>query len=208
MREQDENISSLSRRERDTWHFVRRFIAREGRGPLLREVAAGLGLRSRGVAHRYVTALIQAGLVERPVRPPRGMRLANEPEPRTTVLPMLGCIVAGRPIEAVPDEAEVDLAAFFTGPGRFVLRVRGESMVEAGILDGDMVIVDRTRRAAQGDIVVALLDGNEATLKRLHSDGDGSVTLVPANPALAPVTYAAHRVQIQGVVVGQMRAYH
>ncbi|HQU15260.1 MAG: repressor LexA [Chromatiales bacterium 21-64-14] len=208
MREQNENVEGLSDRERDAWRFVRRFIAREGRSPLLREVAAGLGLRSRGVAHRYVTALVHAGLVQRPVRRHRGIRLADEPGRPTTVLPMLGYIAAGRPIEAVADESEVDLAAFFTGPGRFVLRVRGASMVDAGILDGDMVIVDRTRRAAEGDIVVALIDGNEATLKRLRGNGNGSITLVPANPALTPVTYAAQRIQIQGVVVGQMRAYH
>jgi repressor LexA len=122
-------------------------------------------------------------------------------------LPLLGRIVAGQPLEAIPDEATIDLGQFFMGPGRFVLRVQGDSMIEAGILDGDMVVVKQVEHAANGEIVVALIDGEEATLKRLRNNRDGSVTLQPANRALAPMIYPASRVQIQGVVIAQLRSY-
>ena len=93
------------------------------------------------------------------------------------------------------------------GPNRFVLRVQGDSMMEAGILDGDMVVVRSSQTARDDDIIVALIDGNEATLKYYRNNGDGSVNLIPANSAMTPMTYSAARVTIQGVVVGQMRSY-
>jgi repressor LexA len=96
---------------------------------------------------------------------------------------------------------------FFMGPNRFVLRVTGDSMIDAGILDGDMVIVEQRARASNNEIVVALIDNGEATLKRIKYNQDGTVTLIPANPDLNPVVYAAEHVAIQGVVVGQMRSY-
>jgi repressor LexA len=161
------------------------------------------------VVHRHVQALVAAGLVEVEAGRHRGIRLLDaEPVPGAMELPLLGRIVAGQPLEAIPDETSVDLGEFFMGPGRFVLRVQGDSMIEAGILDGDMVVVKQAERAADGDIVVALIDGDEATLKRIrHNRADGSVTLLPANRALAPMIYPASRVRIQGVVVAQLRAY-
>jgi repressor LexA len=93
------------------------------------------------------------------------------------------------------------------GPNRFLLKVQGDSMIEAGILDGDMVVVERCQQAADGDIVVALIDDEEATLKRLQNNHDGSVTLHPANSALTPLRYAAARIRIQGRLVGQLRSY-
>jgi repressor LexA len=111
------------------------------------------------------------------------------------------------PIEAIPGEEELDLSGFFMGANRFVLKVSGDSMCEAGILDGDMVIVERRERADNGEIVVALIDGNEATLKRFYDNRDGSVTLRPENSALQPLRYPAGRVALQGVVVGQLRSY-
>jgi len=122
-------------------------------------------------------------------------------------LPVLGRIAAGLPIEAIPDETEIDLSEFFMGPNRFVLRVDGESMVEAGILHGDMVIVESRNSARDGEIVVALIDNQEATLKTFRRNPDGSITLHPANRGMVPMRFAAERVTIQGVVVGQMRSY-
>jgi len=122
-------------------------------------------------------------------------------------LPLVGKIAAGRPIEALPDSDEIDLSDFFMGANRFVLRVQGDSMVEDGILDGDMVVVEKRATATNGEIIVALIDGTDATLKRFQLNADGSVTLRPANATLAPLRYSAQRVQIQGVVVGQMRSY-
>lgn len=198
----------LTDRQRQAYAAIRDHFARHGVAPKLTELARALGIRSRGVVHRYVRALADAGLVEVEPGRHRGIRLAGPaPAPGALELPLLGRIVAGQPLEAIPDQATIDLGQFFMGPGRFVLRVQGDSMVEAGILDGDMVVVKQAEQAADGEIVVALIDGEEATLKRLRNNRDGSVTLLPANRALAPMIYPAARVRIQGVVVAQLRAY-
>jgi repressor LexA len=201
--------SELTDRQRQAYTAIRDHLARHGVTPKLHELGRALGIRSRGVVHRHVQALVAAGLVEVEAGRHRGIRLLDaEPVPGAMELPLLGRIVAGQPLEAIPDETSVDLGEFFMGPGRFVLRVQGDSMIEAGILDGDMVVVKQAERAADGDIVVALIDGDEATLKRIrHNRADGSVTLLPANRALAPMIYPASRVRIQGVVVAQLRAY-
>jgi repressor LexA len=140
----------------------------------------------------------------------RGISLpkdSGDKEQSEAVLPLLGRIAAGLPIEAIPDQEEINLADFFMGPNRFVLKVQGESMIEAGIMPGDMVIVESRDHAHNGDIVVALIDQQEATLKRLHHNTDGSITLFPANTSMSPLTYPAEQLRIQGVVVGQMRSY-
>jgi repressor LexA len=193
-------------RERAVYDFVRAYTRRHGVPPKLREIAEHLGIRSRGVVHRYLRALESEGLLAIEPEVARGVRLAGKAA-RRAVLPVLGRIAAGLPIEAIPDETEIDLSEFFMGPNRFVLRVAGESMIEAGILDGDMVIVESRSSARVGDIVVALIDREEATLKYFQRNPDGSITLRPANRAMAPLRYAAERVAIQGVVVGQMRTY-
>jgi repressor LexA len=197
----------ISRREQDTHDFIRRYVDQHGHAPLLDEIAAGLGISSRGVAHRYVQAIAREGLIELISGRHRGIRLTSPTKDSGTTLPVLGRIAAGHPIEAIPDQTEVNLADFLMGPGRFVLKVQGDSMIEAGILDKDMVVVESRSDARDGEIVVALVDNDEATLKRLKRNSDGSVTLLPANRHLAPVTYSPERIRIQGVVVAQMRSY-
>jgi repressor LexA len=196
----------LTDRERAVYDFVRAYTRRHGMAPKLREIAAHLGIASRGVVHRYLRALEAEGLLAITPDRARGIRLAGKGA-RRAVLPLLGRIAAGLPIEAIPDETEIDLSEFFMGPNRFVLRVAGESMIEAGILDGDMVIIESRDSARNGDIVVALIDREQATLKYFLRNADGSITLKPANVAMAPMRYAAGRVAIQGIVVGQMRSY-
>ena len=197
----------LSTRQEETYRFIRRYLAEHGRAPVLEEIAAALGIRSRGVAHRYVQALADAGLLVLERGRHRGIRLAGADPERPGRLPLLGRIAAGQPIEAIPDQEEIDLTTFFMGPNRFVLRVQGDSMIEDGILPDDMVIVESRQRARNGEIVVALIDREEATLKRIRYNPDGSITLIPANARLQPITYPGERVQVQGVVVGQMRSY-
>ena len=198
-------------RSRDVYDFLGAYMARHGHAPKLREIADHLGIRSRGVVHRYLSALRDEGLiavepfVSRGVRLPR--RKAREAAERATTLPLLGRIAAGQPIEAIPGEDEIDLSEFFVNRNRFVLRVQGDSMIEDGILNGDMVVVEKRDTADNGEIVVALIDGTEATLKRLQKNRDGSVTLKPANARLSPLRLSAARVRIQGVVVGQFRSY-
>lgn len=120
----------LSARQQDTYRFIRDYIARHGRAPLLDEVARGLGIRSRGVVHRYVQALAEEGLLALQPGRHRGIRLTDEAQAQPS-LPLLGKIAAGLPIEAIQGEEEVNLAEFFMGPNRFLLKVQGESMIEA-----------------------------------------------------------------------------
>ena len=123
------------------------------------------------------------------------------------VIPLLGRIAAGQPIEAIEDANYLDLAAFFIGPDRYALRVTGESMIDVGILDGDTVILRKQATAQTGDIVVALIDAQEATLKRLGETRNGVVELIPENGSMATMRYDASRVSFQGVLVGQLRSY-
>jgi repressor LexA len=196
-------------RERQTLEFIRGYMARTGVAPKLREIADHLGIRSRGTVHRYLRSLEQQHLIEIDADRARGIRLQPDPDEffSSTSLPLVGRIAAGLPIEAIAGHDRIDLSEFFVAPGRFVLRVSGDSMIDDGILDGDMVVVQQQDTARDGEIVVALIDGQEATLKRLQRNSDDSVTLRPANRSLAPMRYGAARVRIQGVVVGQFRSY-
>ena len=199
----------LTERQQATYQFIHDYHLRCGCAPKLTEIADGIGIRSKGVVHRYLKAIAEEGLIELLPGRHRGIRIAGYPENLATgsTLPLVGKIAAGQPIEAIPDHNTFDLSAFFLGPNRFVLKVQGDSMIDAGILDGDMVVVEQSDNARNGDIVVALIDKDEATLKYLQQNKDGTVTLLPANQIMQPMNYSADRVQIQGVVVGQMRSY-
>ena len=199
----------LTERQQATYQFIHDYHLRRGYAPKLTEIADGIGIRSKGVVHRYLKAIAEEGLIELLPGRHRGIRMAGYPESPATgsTLPLVGKIAAGQPIEAIPDHNTFDLSAFFLGPNRFVLKVQGDSMIDAGILDGDMVVVEQSDNARNGDIVVALIDKDEATLKYLQQNKDGTVTLLPANQTMQPMNYSADRVQIQGVVVGQMRSY-
>ncbi len=198
----------LTDRQQKTYDFLCAYIAHHGVSPKLREIADHLGIQSRGTVHRYLSALVEAGLIAVVTDRARGIELLGaEGEFRRFTLPLVGRIAAGLPIEAIPDHDEIDLSEFFIRPNRFVLKVTGESMIEAGILDGDMVVVEKSSTAGDGEIVVALINNEEATLKYLRRNADRSITLEPANREFKPMRYPADRVQIQGIVVGQFRSY-
>ena len=197
----------LTPAQQKTLDFIRSYWRLQGRSPSLMEIAAGIGIRSRGVVHRYVQALIAAGHVRRLPGRKRGLELTEQDSAQAYTLPLLGRIAAGRPIEAIPGEGTLDMTAFLLGLNRYALRVHGDSMIEAGILDGDTVIVDARSDADEGAIVVALIDEGEVTLKHLHRRKDGSIQLSAANAALAPMIYSAERVRVQGVVIGVLRTY-
>lgn len=189
---------------------ILRECAREGSSPTLDEICHALGLRSRGSLHKHVRALIQAGLVEAPRGRRRSLRLsaaAAGAGQEDDTLPLLGRIAAGHPIEAVGEQERIAVPRQLRGQGAcYVLEVRGDSMVDEGILDGDWVIVESRSHARNGELVVALVDGEAATLKRIEQR-PGRVILYPANPAHEAQTYPPERVTLQGVVVGQMRRY-
>ncbi len=191
--------------QRKTLNFIEHYVATHGYSPKLQEIAEGIGISSRGVIHRYVQALIDEGYLENDPGRHRGLKLADRSNPY--VIPLLGKIAAGHPIEAIPDETEINLAEFFMGPGRFALRVQGESMINAGILDGDIAIIRQQNTAHDGDIVVALIDNDEATLKIFERLPNGQIKLIPENAEMQPMIFDAKRVQIQGILVGSMRRY-
>ncbi len=198
----------LTERQQDTYDFIVQYIEQYGRSPLLSEVARGIGLTSQGSVHNYIQALVNEGLILRTVGRSRGLQLANEKQKKWSVtLPIMGRIAAGRLIEAVPDEDEIDLGDMFAGKDRFVLKVNGDSMIDKAIMSGDWVVVQSQQTAQHGDIVVALVDGFDATLKTLLINDDQTMTLMPANANYDPVTLPADRISIQGVVVGQLRTY-
>lgn len=177
--------------------------------PTLDELCRALGLSSRGSLHKHISALVEAGLVEPMDGKHRGV-LLRDPEAAADEerLPFLGYIAAGRPIEAIPQPETLEVpAALRTRRPCYVLEVRGDSMIEDGILDGDWVVIEQRDQARNGEVVVALVDGGEATLKRIEQQ-PGEVILHPANGRLAPLRYAPDQVQVQGVLVGQMRRYH
>ncbi len=197
----------LTRQQDRILQFLRTHLARHGHGPSLEEIGTAVGIRSKGTVHRHVQALIDKGYLQREARSWRSLRLTDTPTPSPAVLPLVGRIAAGRPIEAIEGQDEINLAEVLMGPGRYVLQVRGDSMVEAGILDGDLVVIQQQDTADDGDIVVALIDDEEATLKRLRHTPNGQIWLIPENPAMQPMTYPPERVRIQGVLVGQFRSY-
>lgn len=195
----------LTTQQLKTLNFVKRYLDRQGCSPTLEEIGRGVGIRSKGAAHRLVRTLIDKGYLIRESSNWRALRLAQRDTAPS--LPLLGRIAAGYPIEAIPGEDTLNLAEFLLGPDRYALRVVGDSMIGAGILHGDTVVVHQTDAARDGDIVVALIDNQEATLKRLKRRRDGQVELIADNPAMLPLVYPAGRVNIQGVVVAQMRSY-
>jgi repressor LexA len=200
----------LTDRQRQTLNFIRDFIDTKGYPPKLKEIGDHLGISSRGTVHRYIRALEDAGLITVTTGVARGISLAvNSPANQhdEDSLPVAGTIAAGLPLEAIEDQESINLNEFFVRPGRFVLRVQGDSMIEDGIFDGDMVIIEACQTARDHEIVVALIDREEATLKRIRNNQDGSITLIPANSSMQPFRYSAERVSIQGRVVGQFRAY-
>lgn len=199
---------TLTDTQRAVLDFIQRYIAKNTVSPKLQEIAEGIGIQSRGVAHRYVQALAEAGFLTIDSGKHRGIRLQRKnPHRAEASLPLLGKIAAGKPIEAIAGEDEINLTDFF-GRDNFAIRVQGNSMVDAGILDGDIAIIEFSETANDGDIVVALIDEEETTLKRFRRLGNGrQVKLIPANPDMHSMVYDAERVRIQGILVGQLRKY-
>ena len=203
---------NLTQTETKIQDFIRVFIDENGHSPTLKEIGDGVAIKSKGTVHRYVTALKTKGALHHNERQWRGLSLneAEQPEPTSDLsLPFLGRIAAGQPIEAISDITEININDLLVGKGnsRYMLQIKGDSMVDMGILDGDMVVIERRDHAKNGEIVVALIDEQNATLKRFHIENDGDVLLIPANASLTAQQYAADRVRIQGVLVGQMRTY-
>lgn len=193
--------------EKRILNFIHAFIIKHGHSPTLVEIGNAVDISSKGTIHRYVQNLRNKGMLAQPERGWRGIRLADDALSNSTTLPLVGRIAAGQPIEAIHNQEEINLSEMFVGKDRFALQIKGDSMIDIGILDGDIVVIQPQNTAQFGDIVVALIDDQEATLKRFKRLKDGSIELSPENQDLQPMIYEAHRVKIQGLLVGQLRSY-
>jgi repressor LexA len=196
----------LTRRQQEILDFLRDQAEHFAHPPTLDELCSRLGLRSRGSLHKHIQALVAAGFLEPMDRRHRGIRLVPE-APGDEGIPFLGTIAAGRPIEAVSQPECIQIPPpLRTDRPCYVLKVRGDSMCEAGILDGDYVVIEQRETARDGEIVVALVRGEEVTLKRILQQ-PGRTLLYPENSAMEALELDPREVQIQGVLVGQMRSY-
>jgi repressor LexA len=203
----------LTERQKQVLDFVRQFAADNGYAPTHREICEEFGFSSYGTVHKHLKLLEKKGYLRRHWNQKRGVELsshtATEGQPDLSTLPFLGRIAAGMPIEAVAGDDSVTVPNHLLGAvpeDHFVLKVVGDSMVDEGIHDGDLVIVSRREQADVGEMIVALVGGDEATLKRFFPEGE-TVRLQPANQRMAPIYVAASEVRIQGVVVGLMRKF-
>jgi len=207
-------MSALTRKQQAILDFLLDNQSQFPRPPSLNELCQALGLKSRGSLHLTLSGLIEAGFVEAMGHKHRGVRLTEKAlalresdQHLPHALPLVGSIAAGKPIEAIEHTEWMAVPAQIrTEQPCYLLKVKGDSMIEAGILDGDWVVIEQRSHAQNGDIVVALIDNQEATLKFIEQTPE-EVLLIPANSSLEAMRFHLSQVSIQGVLVGQMRSY-
>ena len=201
-------MSQLTTRQQQVYDFLAGHIADQGYPPTLQEIARHLQVSGNLGVLRHLQVLERKGLIHRSPGSSRSIVLADRPRSEAVALPLIGTVQAGLP-QLTDEQVEAYLAvdgSLVKGKNSFLLRVRGESMIEAHIMPGDLVVVRPQPAAENGEIVVALIEGGDATLKRIEQL-PGRVLLHPANAAMEPLSFPPESVQIQGVVVGQMRSY-
>jgi len=207
---------ALTRRQKEVMDFLSNFIANKGYSPSYEEIASGLGLASLATVHKHIQALEAKQYLRRSYNHSRSLEVAERfvteeqsrrPESLPPSIPLLGRIAAGSPVEAIADPEALHFSDFAKHEGTFALEVRGESMIEDHICSGDYVLAERTDSVKNGDIVVALINGTEATLKRYYQEPDGRVRLQPANAAMDPIFVDPASLNIQGRVLAVMRKY-
>jgi repressor LexA len=199
----------LTRRQKEMLDFLNGYIEQNGYAPTIEETAEHFGLRSLATVHKHLTNLQRKGLVKRDWNRSRALELIpTQVKVQAIELPLLGRVAAGSPIEAITASETIFVPEDMVGREEtYVLQVKGDSMIEEQIRDGDYVIVENRRFARDGEMVIALLDGETVTLKKLYREGGGRVRLQPANAALQPIYVDQDRLRIQGVVIGVLRKY-
>ncbi len=204
---------ALTKRQRQIYDYISQFVEEQGYSPSLEEIAAAFGLSSVATVHKHVKHLVDKGYLRKAWNRSRSVEPVPAQEAAESVhLPILGSVAAGSPIEAIePDAGTAELLAVPAemvagNKDHYVLRVRGDSMIEDQICDGDLVVIEERREARNGETVVALVDGTEATLKRFYRNG-AEIKLVPANEKMAPMEFHASQVEIRGVVRGLIRNF-
>jgi len=208
---------ALTRRQKEVMDFLADFIDRNGYSPSYEEIASGLKLASLATVHKHIQALETKQYLRRSYNHSRSLEVADRffteerARRRNTsperVIPLMGRIAAGVPVEAVQNQSELHFSDFVGKGSTFALEVRGESMIEDHICHGDFVLAEKTDKVRDGDIVVALVAGSEATLKRFYQQHDGRIRLQPANSSMAPILVNPADLEIQGRVLAVMRKY-
>jgi len=206
---------ALTKRQKDVLNYLVEFINKKGYSPSFEEIGRSMRLSSLATVHKHLSTLEKKGFIRRGYNQSRSIEVLQLPKPvraeildrHVVELPLSGRIAAGRPLEALEDKETISLSDFARGQNTFVLQVKGESMRDDHILDGDFIVVEQTQVANPGEIVVALVGEDEATVKRFYRESGGRIRLQPANAHMAPIVVPAADVRIQGRVVGVLRKY-
>jgi repressor LexA len=212
---------ALTKRQKEFLDFLAGFLEKRGYSPSYEEIAEGLDLASLATVHKHIMALEAKHYVKRGFNQSRSLEIAPKyyeeqrqhrqavpmPTPVSLEMPLMGRIAAGSPVEAIAGQETLSFSDFVGDPDTYALQVRGESMIEDHICSGDYVLVEKAKDARDGDIVVALVDGMETTLKRFYREAGDRIRLQPANSAMQPIFLPQDSVTIQGKVLAVLRRY-
>ena len=207
---------ALTKRQKDVLDFIADFVEENGYSPSYEELAHGLKLASLATVHKHIQALESRNYLRRLFNQSRSLEVSpkyvqerrrSRQTTRATEVPLAGRIAAGAPVEAIEGQDTLQFADFAGKGDTFALQVSGESMIEDHILSGDYVLVEKTQQAKDGEIVAALVDGRETTLKRLYHEPDGRIRLQPANSSMQPIILDGANVQVQGRVLAVLRKF-
>lgn len=204
-------MKGITKKQQEVLNIIQQAINRKGYPPSMREVTAKMNLTSAAGIHKHIKALVKKGFLAKEDYLSRSLRVIDKKATTSEFveLPLVGYVAAGLPIEAIEQQGEtltVPTSMLGSGRDHFMLRVRGDSMVEENIMDGDYVIIEKRNVARNGEVVVALIHGHEATLKRFFLE-NGTVRLEPANAAMQPIVVPGDACQVQGIVTGVWRRY-
>ncbi|MFP3948820.1 MAG: transcriptional repressor LexA [Gemmatimonadota bacterium] len=201
----------LTKRQKEILDHIESFLEEHGYAPSFEEIAEAFGYSSLATVHEHLSNLERKGYIRKAYNESRSIEVVPRSNPGDgSALPLLGNVAAGVPIEAVQQEETVAVPPDMVRSGRnhYVLRVQGDSMIDEQIRDGDYIVVNSQPVAENGEMVVALVDGESATVKKLYREPGNRIRLQPANPAVDPIVVEANRVDVQGIVVGVVRKYN
>ncbi len=206
---------ALTRRQKEVLDFIAAYQVENGYSPSYEEIARGLKLASIATVHKHISALDKKNYLQRSHNQSRSIEVAprylqeqrRNRQQASLEVPVLGTIAAGKPVETFDDPTSVSFADFVGHKDTYALRVRGDSMIEDHICEGDMILVEDTAQARDGEIVVALVGGAETTLKRFYREPGNMIRLQPANSTMSPIRVPAQDVEVQGRLLAVLRKY-
>jgi repressor LexA len=206
---------AITKRQKDVLDFIIGFVEENGYSPSYEEIAHALDLASLATVHKHISALAEKKYLQRGANQSRSVDVAarylqehrRQKQKTSLEVPLLGRIAAGVPVEAFENQATLSFSDFVGHSDTYALEVRGESMIEDHICDGDMVLIERGQEFRDGDIVVAVVGGGEASLKRVYREPRNVVRLQPANAAMKPMFYPANEVEIRGKLLAVLRKF-